>query len=321
MLPPKACLLIAALLLLVAGAPAGAGPAAEPAPPAPTEGQPAAAPAEEEQPAESTRPTLKQGPPLPVVGIHSLEILPRDYEATLRFYVEVLGFKEEEASGGQGERRSTLTAGPLRLLIREQPGQPPLPKRPAWLGIHPAPLGETAAEAAGLKEPKGVLVEDVVPQGPAGAAGLVRGDIILAVEGQETATPEALATAVRTLPIGKKALVTLWRERKKHNLPITLAASPFPDRLAPLAIRLEVRDLDAFYREVLARGGRLYAEPHDTPEGGRRLEVVDPNDTLVILEEPRAGGRPPAEAPPAPNGTVPATQPPAPPQGNEPPQP
>ena len=143
MLPPKACLLIAALLLLVAGAPAGAGPAAEPAPPAPTEGQPAAtpptpatpaAPAEEEQPAESTRPTLKQGPPLPVVGIHSLEILPRDYEATLRFYVEVLGFKEEEASGGQGERRSTLTAGPLRLLIREQPGQPPLPKRPPGSG-------------------------------------------------------------------------------------------------------------------------------------------------------------------------------------------
>ncbi|MBI3947211.1 MAG: PDZ domain-containing protein [Armatimonadetes bacterium] len=292
-----------------------------PAPPTSPEAKPGGA-AEDERPADApesapagVRPAPPAGPALAVQRIGDLEILPRNYDETLAFYVSVLGFQEESAAGAEGERRRTLACGPVRLRLREQPVRAAAPQRPSWLGVYPVPLSDVAAEQAGMREPEGVVVDDVVPQGPAAAAGLLKGDIIVAVEGKKTDTPEALIAAVRSLPVGKKALVTLWRERKKQDVPVALPASPFPDRLAPVSIRLEVRDLDAFYREVLRRGLKVYAEPRDTPEGARILELIDPNDVLVVLEQPAAGS-----APPGPGGGTP--QPPPPPSpGDDTPQP
>ncbi|MDH7569906.1 MAG: PDZ domain-containing protein [Armatimonadota bacterium] len=232
--------------------------------------------------------------PLAITGLPALELLANDYEKSRRFYVEALGFREEDAAGAEGERRCLLTAGPVRLHLREQPGRPSVPAPRAWLGVYPKALSEAAAASAGMKEPKGVLVDDLAPQSPAGAAGLRRGDIILAVEGKPTDHPEALIGAVRSLAPDKRALVTVWREGKQQEIPVTLAPSPFPDRLAPVSLRLSVRGLEEYYREALRRGVRLYTEPRETPDGGRVLELVDPDGVLVILQEGPAPEEPPA---------------------------
>lgn len=275
-----------------------AKPGGEPKPGDETKPAQGTKPAEGTKPVEEPKPGLQQGPPLAVTGVRDVEMLPRDFEASLRFYVEVLGFHEEEASGGEGERRSVLVSGPVRITLREQRGKPAQPARPPWLGVNPAPLSEITAENAGMKEPKGVLVDDIVPQGPAAAAGIVKGDIILAVEGKETESPDALTARIREFDPGKKVLVTLWRERKKQEIPVTLPACPFPDRLAPVILHLEVRDLDGYYREVLKRGLRIYAAPRDAPGGGRVMEIVDPSDVLVVLDQP-AGAAGPEEKPAA----------------------
>lgn len=299
-------------------------------PPAEGEQKPPAAgegeqPAEEARPSPEPAPERKPGPPLAVTGIGSLEILPRDYEESARYYIEVLGFREEDASGGEGERRCTLVSGPVRITLKEQPGKPIRPKRSPWLGVYPGLLSEVAAEAAGLKKAQGVLVDDLVPQGPASTGGIFKGDIILAVEGKATSSPAELTALIRGFAVGKKVLVTVWREGKKRDVPVELPASPFPEQLGPVAIRLQVRDLEDYYREALRRNLRLHAEPREVAGGGRILELVDPNDLLVILEEPPAGAEPPAHAPaptpdegeakpsaPAPGEAAPE-QPPAPP--------
>ena len=264
-----------------AGAPAQPGeekPAGEPA-------KPGGAKPEGEEPA---KPGRQPGPPLAVTGVASLEVLPRDYDETLDFYVGVLGFREGDTSGGEGERQCVLVGqpGPVRIKVRELAGKVVRPKRSAWLGVHPALLSELTAEAAGMKEPRGALVEDIVPQGPAAICGILKGDIILAVEGKETPSPEALIATVRGFAPGKKVLVTVWRERKRRDIPVDLPPSPFPEQLAPVILHLQVNDLDGYYKELLKRTLKVYAEPRDMPGGGRVLEVVDPNDVLVVLEQP-----------------------------------
>ncbi|HOJ20544.1 MAG TPA: PDZ domain-containing protein [Armatimonadota bacterium] len=255
----------------------------------PADGEPAPAVSPPEPKSER-----QLGPPLAITGLGALEILARDYEESVRYYIEFLGFREEDASGGVGERRCMLVSGPVRITVREQPGKVIRPKRPPWLGIYPTLLSEVTAEAAGLKKAKGVLVDDLVPQGPAGIAGILKGDIILAIEGKEVASPEELTATIRSFPAGKKALVTLWREGKKRDLAVELPTSPFPEQLGPFAIRLQVRDLDAYYREALRRNLRLYAEPREIPGGTRILELVDPNDLLIVLEESRSEGTAPS---------------------------
>lgn len=312
--------LLCALLLLAWGGmaraeqadPAQPPAAAQDAPPANAETPPVATEeptvGEEQKPADGEaapaapapepKPEYQPGPPLALTGLGPLEILARDYEESVRYYIELLGFREEDASGGVGERRCMLVSGPVRITLREQAGKVIRPKRPPWLGIYPTPLSEVTAEAAGLKKAKGVVVDDLVPQGPAGIAGILKGDILLAIEGKEVASPEELTATVRSFPAGKKALVTLWREGKKRDLAVELSASPFPEQLGPLAIRLQVRDLDGYYREALRRNLRLYAEPREIAGGTRVLELVDPNDLLIVLEESRSEGKAPAPSTP-----------------------
>jgi len=68
----------------------------------------------------------------------------------------------------------------------------------AALGISVAPLTPELAARAGLpRNSKGVLVQDVDPNGRAADAGLERGDVIEQVNRQPVQTVEDLRTAVR----------------------------------------------------------------------------------------------------------------------------
>jgi serine protease Do len=53
-----------------------------------------------------------------------------------------------------------------------------------WIGVSIQPLDEDIARSLGLEEPRGALVASVVPDGPAGRAGIQQGDVILTFNGQ-----------------------------------------------------------------------------------------------------------------------------------------
>ncbi|WP_037307251.1 Do family serine endopeptidase [Ruegeria halocynthiae] len=65
------------------------------------------------------------------------------------------------------------------------------------LGVTVAPLTETNRSDVGIGENvNGVIVTDLKPDSPAAKAGLQRGDVIVKLGGQETATPDALKAAL-----------------------------------------------------------------------------------------------------------------------------
>ena len=89
-----------------------------------------------------------------------------------------------------------------------------------WLGVQIQPVSDELAAALGLEEARGALVNDVVPDSPAEAAGFENGDVILAIAGEDVETPRELVFAVADRPIGEAVDLTVWREGERETLSV-----------------------------------------------------------------------------------------------------
>ncbi|MBF6370822.1 PDZ domain-containing protein, partial [Nocardia puris] len=63
---------------------------------------------------------------------------------------------------------------------------------------------------------------DVAPGGPADKAGIVEGDVIVKVGDREVTGPEELTVAVQAREIGETVTVTLIRDGRQVDVPVTL---------------------------------------------------------------------------------------------------
>jgi serine protease Do len=87
-----------------------------------------------------------------------------------------------------------------------------------WLGVGIQEVSPEIARAVGLKEVKGAMVTMVYPGDPADKAGVKKGDIILAVNGQSIKGPFDLTHLIATLKPGAKIAITVWREKRQVEL-------------------------------------------------------------------------------------------------------
>jgi S1-C subfamily serine protease len=96
----------------------------------------------------------------------------------------------------------------------------------AFLGIQPAPITTDVAERLGMDQSSGVLVLDVVSGGPAAAAGVEPGDVIIALDGTPVAGIEEFLAALRALDPGEQAELTLVRGDRPMTAQATLVEQP-----------------------------------------------------------------------------------------------
>jgi hypothetical protein len=93
-----------------------------------------------------------------------------------------------------------------------EPGAPMAASPPAFiLGLQVQGLAKAQADAAGLGDRGGALVTAVTAGGPAAAAGLRSGDIILSVGGQEVRDGAMLEELVRAAA-GAPLVLKVWRD-------------------------------------------------------------------------------------------------------------
>lgn len=86
-----------------------------------------------------------------------------------------------------------------------------------------AALGITAHSAVTADgEPAGVTVASVSAGGPAASAGLRAGDVITALDGQETPTAAALTAVLATLEPDQRVQLTYTRSGSSHTATVTL---------------------------------------------------------------------------------------------------
>jgi serine protease Do len=91
-----------------------------------------------------------------------------------------------------------------------------------FLGVSLQPIDSDLAEAFGTSTTQGALVVDVVEGSPAEEAGLKQGDIITKMNGMSVKGPGQLRNDVVLLPPGTKVNLTINRNGKTMNLPVTL---------------------------------------------------------------------------------------------------
>ncbi len=91
-----------------------------------------------------------------------------------------------------------------------------------FLGISGQTVDEQLSEIYGL--PLGIYVASVVPGAPAEQAGLVRGDMIIGVNGVKTYTWETMTEELQKYGVGDEITLTIVREGpKKVEVTVKLA--------------------------------------------------------------------------------------------------
>ena len=97
----------------------------------------------------------------------------------------------------------------------------------AYLGVstQPIPVPEGGREAAGAERGRAVIVVEVQPGSPA-AAGLLVGDVILALDGVAIADPLDLRSALRAERIGQRVTASVLRAGRVLEVTLTVGERP-----------------------------------------------------------------------------------------------
>jgi S1-C subfamily serine protease len=94
--------------------------------------------------------------------------------------------------------------------------------RRGQLGVSIQPMTPDIAASLGMKEARGVIVNDVVRNGSAEKAGIRRGDVIVAFNGKPVVDGNTLRNQVADTPPGTAVDVTIQRDRREQTLRATL---------------------------------------------------------------------------------------------------
>lgn len=166
------------------------------------------------------------------------------------------------------------------------------------MGVKIAEVSKDVAESLGLKSAQGALVSQVESGSPADKAGVKAGDIILKFNGTAIKRSSDLPRLVGSTPLDAKLTITLWRQGKQIELPISIAdldgekqakaeakasakgkdeTAP-ADKAAAYALGLRVSDLTAEQKKTLGVSGGVQL---DTADGGAADAGLEQGDVLL----------------------------------------
>src|SRR5690606_3219257 len=91
-----------------------------------------------------------------------------------------------------------------------------------WLGVRIQTVTEELAESLGLDKPRGALVADVTPGGPAEASDIQPGDVIVNFDGREITEMRYLPRIVADTEIGKTVNVTVIRKGEEKTVQVKI---------------------------------------------------------------------------------------------------
>jgi serine protease Do len=145
-----------------------------------------------------------------------------------------------------------------------------------WLGVMIQKITPELAKAFELKDSDGALVGDVIPDGPAAAAGIKRGDVIVKFNGQEVKDMEQLPKIVAQTQPETEVDVEVIRAGKMEKLQVRIAILKDPEK------------------QVLAKADPLGMQVQDiTPELAQSLKL---DTTEGVLVSDVTAGQPAAES-------------------------
>lgn len=133
---------------------------------------------------------------------------------------EVIGINTAIAAQGQGIGFA-IPSNMAELVINELKSNKKVSR--GWIGVNIQRIDDATAKALGLKEAKGALLGGVIPGEPADKAGLMAGDVVISVDGQDIEDSDALLQAISGKKPGSKVEMKVIRNGATKNFTLTLA--------------------------------------------------------------------------------------------------
>ncbi|MEY2562994.1 MAG: serine protease Do [Verrucomicrobiota bacterium] len=136
-------------------------------------------------------------------------------------------------------------APPLPPVAPNQPSQPLLPVTPkdhdhdrdkgpkipvTFLGVETSEVPRVVSEQLGLAKGFGLVVDYVVPDGPAATAGVQQSDILKMLNDQILMQPDQLAKLVRSYPENTSVTLTILRKGAESKVTVKLGKREVPSR-------------------------------------------------------------------------------------------
>jgi Do/DeqQ family serine protease len=128
-------------------------------------------------------------------------------------------------SGGSHGIGFAIPANMVRIVVDSARGGAGSVRRP-WFGARLEPIDREKAEGLGLDRPSGALVVTVADKSPAAEAGLRRGDVIVAIDGQEVTDPDGFGYRFATKGVQGETSLAVMRSGRRLVLPVRLIAAP-----------------------------------------------------------------------------------------------
>lgn len=168
--------------------------------------------------------------------------------------------------------------------------------RRGWLGVHIQNVDDSLAESLNLGKIRGALVANTDPKGPAKAAGIQAGDVIVKFNGADIKDAHELPKLVASAQVGEDVPVVVFRQGKEltetaklgrledsEKKAIAQAAAATPDKSLPptpvqKAIGMSFTDLDETSRlkfsikQDVASGVVVTGVDADSPAADKHIQ-------------------------------------------------
>ncbi|MFP4138032.1 MAG: DegQ family serine endoprotease [Halomonas sp.] len=163
--------------------------------------------------------------------------------------------------------------------------------RRGWLGVMIQPVSRDLAESFDMDEPRGALIADLDPEGPAAEGGLEAGDVILEVDGERVHDSSTLPRLIGRAAPDSEVELALMRDGERRTLSLTLGDWPGDDAASaqeerdnrPARLGISVAELQAGDRERLGIDGGVVIREVD-PSGAAAGAGLRPGDVLVSVD-------------------------------------
>jgi serine protease Do len=132
---------------------------------------------------------------------------------------------------GAGVRRGLAAV----LLVLAGWSAAPAAERYGWLGVRIRDLSEAEmddfATKFGIREGYGVMIEEILPDTPAQAAGLRARDLVVAIDDRPVVETRVLQRLIGAAPTGREVRLMVLRDGRRRELRVRVGEMP-PDVVA-----------------------------------------------------------------------------------------
>lgn len=115
----------------------------------------------------------------------------------------------------------------MKLALGER--KLPQIKKKAYLGVYPANLSEEAKQKASYDKNYGILIKEVVEDGPAAKSGLKENTILMSINGDKIYTVDQLKTMLAAFEPGNRLELEIFMEGKEQTVDLILGEKSILD--------------------------------------------------------------------------------------------